>query len=361
MPRDPWQQGISGPPRIPGRRAAWFGRVFGQGENPLRWGLPLGRVLGVRVRIHWLFLLYIVAGVVFTLPRHQAGLVFELPWLGALLVLVLLHDLGHCLACRWVGGEADEVVLWPLGGLAPCRPPHNWRAELWTTLGGPLVNAALLPLLVGALFWGTGSWSVAVPNPFALDAARLGLQRPDGSTPWWLIGLWSFHSANILLLLLNSAVPMHPLDGGRILQCLVWRTHGYHRSRWVVAHVGLGAAVVLGAAGLALSDGKGLLILGVFGALACWHERRRIEFLAGHDPSLDTPTAPSPLHPGNHPDAGEVGGVEGSGLGQADLDRILEKISRVGLGGLTGAERRALKRATERSRESQGRSDQSKD
>jgi hypothetical protein len=35
-----------------------------------------------------------------------------------LLVTILIHELGHCLAARFVGSEAHEILLWPLGGLA---------------------------------------------------------------------------------------------------------------------------------------------------------------------------------------------------------------------------------------------------
>ena len=33
----------------------------------------------------------------------------------ALFLIVLLHEFGHSLACRQVGGTANEIVLWPLG------------------------------------------------------------------------------------------------------------------------------------------------------------------------------------------------------------------------------------------------------
>lgn len=35
-----------------------------------------------------------------------------------LLVTVLLHELGHCLATRRLGGQVEGILLWPLGGLA---------------------------------------------------------------------------------------------------------------------------------------------------------------------------------------------------------------------------------------------------
>lgn len=35
-----------------------------------------------------------------------------------LLFTVLTHELGHCMAARQVGGHAESILLWPLGGLA---------------------------------------------------------------------------------------------------------------------------------------------------------------------------------------------------------------------------------------------------
>jgi hypothetical protein len=40
-----------------------------------------------------------------------------------LFALVLLHEFGHALACRQVGGTANQIVLWPLGGVAYVEPP----------------------------------------------------------------------------------------------------------------------------------------------------------------------------------------------------------------------------------------------
>jgi Zn-dependent protease len=355
----------SGPPRgrmpgVPGR-FGMLGRVLGDGENPLRWGIPVARVAGVRVRIHWLFVVYAMAEVIFTLPRHQTGVGFVLPMLAALFVLVLLHEFGHCLACRRVGGEADEIVLWPLGGLAMCRPPHEWRAELWTTLGGPLVNAALLPVFAGALIAVTGSWRVVLPNPLDLGGSISDLAAAYGSMPWWLIGLWSLHIANLVLLVFNMLVPMYPLDAGRLMHCLLWPRVGYHRSLWVTVHVGLAMSALLVAAGLVLADGKMLLAIGLFGGVVCWMERRQVQFLAGVEPGLDVPARPAIQHPAGYVEVDRDGEpveevvppartTEDEG---AEVDRILEKISRSGMNALTSREKRVLKRATERSRETE--------
>src|SRR4030088_3312990 len=67
----------------------------------------------------------------------------------ALFLIVTLHEFGHSLACRQVGGQANQIVLWPLGGVAFVNPPQRPGAVLWSIAAGPLVNVALVPILLG--------------------------------------------------------------------------------------------------------------------------------------------------------------------------------------------------------------------
>ena len=75
-------------------------------------------------------------------------------------LIVLLHEFGHALACRQVGGTANQIVLWPLGGVAYVNPPQRPGATLWSIAAGPLVNVALLPsfaeLMMSAIGLGAG-------------------------------------------------------------------------------------------------------------------------------------------------------------------------------------------------------------
>jgi len=330
---DPWKRGIGG-------GAGGLSRLFGEGELWLRWGVPVGRVAGVVVRVHWVFIVLVVAGVIMTLPRHQSGIGFRLPALAALLVLSFLHEMARVFACRRVGGETDEIVLWPLGGLGEHHTPRDPRQELKSVLAGPTLHALLLPVFGLVLFAATRSWAVALPNPLDLGRSVYFLGGADGTVSWWVIVLWSFHAANIVLLLFNLLVPMHPSDAGSVLRCLLWKRVGYHRARWLSAHIGLGVACGMVLVGAVFADGKLLILVGAFGAAVCWAERRRIQFLAGEDPVLDAPPAPEP--------------EDRSVPEQAEVDRILEKISEVGMEGLSGRERRVLKRATRESRETEG-------
>ena len=59
-----------------------------------------------------LMLLQLLAG--FTWADYLISIVL-------LFVIVLLHEFGHCFGCRFVGGDADEIVMHPLGGLALVR------------------------------------------------------------------------------------------------------------------------------------------------------------------------------------------------------------------------------------------------
>src|SRR6202044_4186980 len=83
----------------------------------------------------------------------------------ALFMIVTLHEFGHALACRQVGGRADRIVLWPLGGVAYVNPPPRPGATLWAIAAGPLVNVALAPV-----FWGLGAasdslgWATTMPD-----------------------------------------------------------------------------------------------------------------------------------------------------------------------------------------------------
>ena len=136
----------------------------------------------------------------------------------ALFLIVLLHEFGHALACRQVGGTANQIVLWPLGGVAYVDPPQRPGATLWSIAAGPLVNVALLPILFAA-FWMSRSlgWAQRCPMPRLLRAVL-----------WIDVGLLVF-----------NMLPIYPLDGGQILRSLLWFPLGRARSLMVATVLGM--------------------------------------------------------------------------------------------------------------------------
>ena len=77
---------------------------------------------GIDVFLHWSWFLVAVYEI-----QGRAGSYSSISWnvfeYLALFLIVTLHEFGHALACRQVGGVANRIVLWPLGGVAYVDPP----------------------------------------------------------------------------------------------------------------------------------------------------------------------------------------------------------------------------------------------
>src|SRR5262249_19788013 len=89
----------------------------------------LFRVASVDVFLHWSWFFFAFlrlqstpADDPFEFVHYQSQVWYAAEYL-ALFGFVLLHEFGHVLACRSVGGIANRIVLWPLGGSAYVDPP----------------------------------------------------------------------------------------------------------------------------------------------------------------------------------------------------------------------------------------------
>src|SRR6187200_2311163 len=111
--------------------------------------IHLFRFAGIDVFLH--FSWFFVALYQLTSQSHgYRSSIFALYEYLALFLIVLLHEFGHAFACRQVGGRADRILLWPLGGIAFVQPPPRPGAVLWSIAAGPLVNVVLLPITFAA-------------------------------------------------------------------------------------------------------------------------------------------------------------------------------------------------------------------
>jgi Zn-dependent protease len=186
--------------------------------------IVLFRFAGIDVFLHWSW--FVVA--VFEINargRRYPSIAWNIAEYLALFLIVTLHEFGHALACRQVGGTANKIVLWPLGGVAYVDPPPRPAATLWSIAAGPLVNVVLAGLSAALALWARhAGWRLMAPHAYKL--------------------LWAVCVMNLGLLVFNL-LPIYPLDGGQILRSLLWFVLGRARSLKVVAVLGL-----LGAAGL---------------------------------------------------------------------------------------------------------------
>src|SRR6188474_824206 len=137
----------------------------------LNWSFPIGTIFGIRVRVHILFLLLVLfrawPDVELTRQGVDAAeqILQNMRWIGLLFGSVLLHEFGHCFGCRSVGGRADDILMWPLGGLAFCDPPQRPWPEFVTVACGPLVNV----VLAGGSYLMLIAWLGAAAMPVSLD------------------------------------------------------------------------------------------------------------------------------------------------------------------------------------------------
>jgi len=209
----------------------------------------LTRLAGIDVYVHWSWLIVAVLEIQGRQGEYQQRLWNAAEYL-TLFAIVLLHEFGHALACRQVGGTANQVVLWPLGGVAYVSPPQRPGAVLWSVAAGPLVNVLLIPVALGAL----------------LAAQLSGLADAWPDLRRYLLAV---NVINGVLLVFNL-LPVFPLDGGQILRSLLWFVIGPAKSLAVASGVGLVAG--LGAVLLAmLARNIWFGILAVFVVLHCWN------------------------------------------------------------------------------------------
>ncbi len=227
--------------------------------TPTRQGsIHLVRLAGIDLYLHWSWFLVAVYGIQSRAVKYTSLLWPVLEYL-ALFSIVLLHEFGHALACRQVGGQANQIVLWPLGGVAYVAPPARPGPTLWSIAAGPLVNVLLTPVLGAAwvVAQATGWWTT-MPNAYAFIQTVLII--------------------NCALLCFNL-LPVYPLDGGQILQSLLWFVMGRARSLMVTTVIGfVGVAGLIGLAIWARDLWFGILC--VFILLNCWSGLMHARLLA---------------------------------------------------------------------------------
>lgn len=236
------------------------------------WSMSVGRLFGVDVRLHLIFLILpmFVYWTDYTANQQNASGPRDLALVGIILACVAAHECGHMLAARRFGLIPKAVILLPLTGVAlyeesrvEKQPAGNWwKREIRLALVGPLVNLALAGFAIAAIstfghpvdLW---AW------PF-LKAGNL-----PRSVVW----------ANLYLAGLNL-LPAYPLDGGRILRAFLSRTVDLPSATRRAVSISSAMAMVLVFAGLLTLSPKGawLTMVGVIIFSAAQLEERALVF-----------------------------------------------------------------------------------
>src|SRR5438477_2522965 len=236
--------------------------------------IRLFRFAGIEVFLH--FSWFLVAAI------YISGYIrrYELPVWGVLeyvsvFVIVLIHEFGHALACRQVGGIANRIVLWPLGGIAFVDPPRRPGAYLWSIAAGPLVNVILLPVLA-----------------FVSMMAQASLPGSDVA-----VFFRDLNFINAVLLGFNL-LPVFPLDGGQIVRGLLWFPFGEIRSLQISSVIGLVGGAILGIVGL-MAGSVWWAILAFFLLSRAWYGWQQAKAMT----AMSRMQIPIPTSPGAQEDA----------------------------------------------------------
>ncbi len=348
-------------------------------RDPFSWSLPLGRMFGITVRLHILFPVFVLA--VWLRVASEKGASQGLDMLvimGLLFLAVLLHEFGHCFGARLADGEANEVLLWPLGGLARFEVPHTPRAHFTATVTGPLTNLFLC-VLAGAVLaffsyrpsfdptlnqlWETELYNFSgTLYGTEYSGHRQALLEPG------LVLVARFFWLNWALFLLNVLILGFPLDGGQMLQALLWPRLGYRQSMLTAIFFGFVFMFIIGIYALVKNEVL-VLCLAIFIYFACKQQWILLETgaedsLFGYDFSQgytslerDQPPPARKKRPNffqrwlqRRRAAKLQREQEREAAEERRMDELLEKIQREGRQALTDEENRFLKRVADKYR-----------
>ena len=214
------------------------------------WSFPIGRFLGVEVRIHTFFLILLGLSISYaSISGTTGGRGFGL-WL-LLLLAVAVREIARAIGAAWYGLELRSVLLLPIGGLMSYATPEATEKaatpEMQKRMAviGPIANVGF-GLLLAAM-------TLTV-------APQVNLVQRPWMAPTHLLraAVW----VNLLLGLVNL-LPAAPLDGGRVFRGEFAKTRGAIKGTRAAAGLGQIIAVVLMIAGFVLPN-MWLIMIGGF-------------------------------------------------------------------------------------------------
>lgn len=383
-------------------------------RDPMSWSIPVFRMFGIPVRVH-IFFIVVTLGLFFrelTLPWMRAVSWVDIFVLTVVVVFVviLLHELGHCFAARYVEGDAKEILIWPLGGLAYVDVPHTPRANAIATAGGPGMNLAICILCAAALavagfipslnplnnpyraevtdfkgrswtshygelrFYKAGSTEDATSEANAIlnktpQAEQAEALAKAGLTPSHIPG-WAAWTYRVFwfswILFLFNLIPAYPLDGGRLLQCVIWARSDHRRGVVVAGYSGFVVSVIFLFVSIVTNEAlfMGLALFMMYAASMAIHQVDMedgpfgYDFSAGYTSLEKDEEAPrKPKQAGwftRWRQARRARKLQREAderqRDEERMDRLLEKIARSGKESLTEDERRFLERYSDRKR-----------
>ncbi|PRY14873.1 Zn-dependent protease [Pontibacter ummariensis] len=234
----------------------------------MKWSLTLGRVAGIKILVHWTFVL-LLGWVAFREAQRGSDLNTTLLAMGFVLAVffcVVLHELGHSLTAQRFGINTKTITLLPIGGVASLeRMPEKPRKELLIAIAGPAVN-----VVIALILW------LLLPSLQNVPEEEFFVQITPANFLYLLLFV------NVVLVLFN-AIPAFPMDGGRVLRALLAFKLGRVRATQIAAN--LGQLLAIGFVFVGFLYNPFLILIGAFVFFGAYSENilvQHLDYLRGH-------------------------------------------------------------------------------
>jgi Zn-dependent protease len=188
----------------------------------MNYSLQLGKISGIKIQIHWTFVLIIgwIVYVNLEAGANTTQTLWAVLFVLALFVCVLLHELGHALAAKRYHIVTKDITLLPIGGVARLESiPEKPKQELVVAFAGPLVNFIILFILLPLI------WSEGIPD---INTIRF-TDENNFLYKLMIVNLW---------LAVFNLIPAFPMDGGRILRAILSFSMSRVRATDIAAKMG---------------------------------------------------------------------------------------------------------------------------
>lgn len=229
----------------------------------MKWSLSLGKIAGIKVNVHWTFLI-LIGWVILSQAYNGAGTVSILWMILFVLSLfgcVTLHELGHALAARRYHFETLDITLLPIGGLARLEGiPEKPSEELIVAAAGPAVNGVIAGLLyLWVSLTGSAPEMTASGEIYAGNLVYMLMQ------------------VNVLLVVFNL-IPAFPMDGGRMFRAVLAMHYSRTKATRIAASAGQMLAILFVFIGLFYNPF--LVLIGIFVYVGTLSRKQIIEALS---------------------------------------------------------------------------------
>ena len=181
--------------------------------------LKLGTYYGTEIQVHWTFFLLVVWIVLSEVLTGASvdRVLFNLQFILAVMICVLLHELGHLFAAKRFGIKTNKMVLLPIGGISTVEKiTKSPKKEFLITIAGPLVNFSIAIILF---------FAIPVRDYISFDLGQYFLALNDFSVRTFLFFLFI---VNLALAVFN----MNLLAGNYELNA---EAEGYSQVLWLDA------------------------------------------------------------------------------------------------------------------------------